>query len=120
MCVRAAPHKIICKGHPHALSLPLTPLRRWEGRPRSPPFKWGNGGMELPPHDVWLQELDLQREGVVAALIDTAAFGQVELEEDLIGTRELLIKYAGEQREGGFMAPGSCSSSVQVISCLMR
>ena len=87
--------------------MPPTALRRWEGRPRSPPFKWGNGGMELPPHDVWLQELDLQREGVVAALIDTAAFGLAELEEDLVGTRELLIKYAGEllpdEATGGWM-----------------
>lgn len=51
--------------------------------------------MELPPHDVWLQDLDLLQEGVVAALIDTAAFGQEDVEEDLASTRELLIKYAG-------------------------
>lgn len=37
---------------------------RWEGRPRTPPFKWGEKGEVLPPHDMWLRELNLRREGL--------------------------------------------------------
>jgi hypothetical protein len=33
---------------------------RWEGRPRTPPFRWGDGVEVLPPHDTWLRELDLK------------------------------------------------------------
>ena len=42
---------------------------RWEGRPRTPPFKWGDEGEILPPHNTWLLELDLKAEGF-AAFID--------------------------------------------------
>lgn len=42
---------------------------RWEGRPRTPPFKWGETGEVLPPHDTWLHELDLKAEGL-GALVD--------------------------------------------------
>ena len=27
---------------------------RWEGRPQTPPFKWGENGVVLPDHDLWL------------------------------------------------------------------
>lgn len=27
---------------------------RWEGRPTTPPFQWGDEGIVLPAHDVWL------------------------------------------------------------------
>eukprot|EP00198_Chlamydomonas_reinhardtii_P009683 XP_001699020.1 predicted protein [Chlamydomonas reinhardtii] len=33
---------------------------RWAGRPRTPPFRWGDGVEVLPPHDTWLRELDLK------------------------------------------------------------
>ena len=45
---------------------------------------------------MWLQGLDLHREGITAALIDTTSFGFAGIEEDLESTKELLIKYAGE------------------------
>ena len=50
----------------------------------------------MPPHDMWLQGLDLHREGITAALIDTSAFGFAGIEEDLDSAKELLIKYAGD------------------------
>ena len=50
----------------------------------------------MPPHDMWLQGLDLQREGITAALIDSTSFGFAGIEEDLESTKELLIRYAGD------------------------
>ena len=54
--------------------------------------------MIVPPHDVWLRELDLAHEGIVTALIDTSAFGQAGIIEDLEGTKNILIEYAGKSR----------------------
>ena len=49
----------------------------------------------MPPHDMWLQGLDLHQEGITAALIDSTSFGFAGIEEDLESTKELLIRYAG-------------------------
>eukprot|EP00210_Caulerpa_lentillifera_P003279 g3130.t1 len=40
---------------------------RWEGRPRTPPFRWGIHGEEVPPFDAWLTELDLTTEPLVTS-----------------------------------------------------
>ena len=71
---------------------------RWEGRPRSPPFKWDVQGVVVPPHDAWLKDLDLEREGIVSALIDVEAMEQsgIDIAEDLESTKDMLIKYAGK------------------------
>ena len=45
-----------------------TTCRRWEGRPRTPPFKWGDQGEILPPHDQWLRDMDLKAEGLGALI----------------------------------------------------
>lgn len=39
---------------------------RWEGRPPTPDFEWHEGGVVLPPHDQWMEQLDLATEGVGA------------------------------------------------------
>lgn len=39
---------------------------RWEGRPPTPDFEWHEGGMVVPPHDQWLDQLDLAAEGINA------------------------------------------------------
>ncbi len=69
---------------------------RWEGRPRTPPFKWGEQGEILPPHDTWLQELSLQKEGL-ASLVeqDLLRADPSMLEQDLERTKELLVQHAG-------------------------
>ena len=41
---------------------------RWEGRPQTPPFEWQNGGLKLPPHDLWLQDLHFPSEWYKTAL----------------------------------------------------
>jgi hypothetical protein len=79
------------------MSLLSPPPHRWEGRPRSPPFKWGDLGEVVPPHDMWLQELNLEHEGL-AGLVepDTIKDNPAGLEQDLAETKTLLVQYAGE------------------------
>mmetsp|Transcript_22905 Transcript_22905/g.58437 ORF Transcript_22905/g.58437 Transcript_22905/m.58437 type:complete len:440 (-) Transcript_22905:427-1746(-) len=69
---------------------------RWEGRPRTPPFKWGEDGEVLPPHDTWLHELDLKAEGL-GALVDPdlVRADPSILDKDLAKTKEQLVQYAG-------------------------
>ncbi|GAX72798.1 hypothetical protein CEUSTIGMA_g253.t1 [Chlamydomonas eustigma] len=67
---------------------------RWEGRPRTPPFKWGEAGEELPPHDTWLRELDLVQEGIMS-LIDTTVFATNGISEDLEVVKDVLMRNAG-------------------------
>ena len=54
--------------------------------------------MVVPSHDAWLKDLDLDKEGIVAALIDIEAMEQsgISIAEDLEDTKDLLIKYAGK------------------------
>lgn len=72
------------------------PGHRWEGRPRTPPFKWGDEGEVIPPHDTWLIELDLKQEGI-SALVDADAIkdNPTGLDNDLRETKKLLVQYAG-------------------------
>ncbi len=75
-------------------------FRRWEGRPRTPPFKWGELGEEVPPHDMWLRDMDLRHEGIVA-LIDENIFTLPAITEDLEHTKDLLIRFAGGRSTQG-------------------
>mmetsp|Transcript_2579 Transcript_2579/g.4376 ORF Transcript_2579/g.4376 Transcript_2579/m.4376 type:complete len:436 (+) Transcript_2579:107-1414(+) len=69
---------------------------RWEGRPRTPPFKWGEQGELLPPHDTWLTDLNLRREGLDTLVEpDVINADPGLLEKDLQKTKELLMNHAG-------------------------
>jgi hypothetical protein len=50
----------IIQHHPHP------PTSRWEGRPVSPPFSWDEqtAAEAIVPHDAWLKQLDLRKEGL--------------------------------------------------------
>ena len=37
---------------------------RWEGRPPTPDFVWDGDGVVLPPHNIWLDNMDLTHEGL--------------------------------------------------------
>jgi hypothetical protein len=69
---------------------------RWEGRPETPEFNWGNDGVVLPTHDVWLQQLDLVQENI-DQLVDPESCQQDTdaLAKDLSAVKELLKKNAG-------------------------
>ena len=69
---------------------------RWEGRPRTPPFKWGDSKEQLPAHDTWLKDLDLKAEGL-GALIDSDLIKTDPsiMDKDLQKVKELLVQYAG-------------------------
>ncbi|GMH35101.1 hypothetical protein BSKO_02969 [Bryopsis sp. KO-2023] len=75
---------------------PLAYRARWDGRPSTPPFKWGEGGEELPPHDAWLTELDLKTEGggVLLSKLHPEQDPSSGM-EDLARVKEILVKYAG-------------------------
>lgn len=70
---------------------------RWEGRPRTPPFRWGDGSEVLPPHDMWLRDLDLKAEGL-GSLIEPdlmradPGVAERDLQDKVKG---LLVQYAG-------------------------
>ncbi|KAL6756834.1 hypothetical protein V8C86DRAFT_2641855 [Haematococcus lacustris] len=69
---------------------------RWEGRPRTPPFKWGERGEILPPHDTWLRELDLKHEGLGGLVeVELLRTDPTLLDKDLGKTKELLMHHAG-------------------------
>ncbi|GLC43541.1 hypothetical protein PLESTM_001484500 [Pleodorina starrii] len=69
---------------------------RWEGRPRTPPFRWGDGVEVLPPHDTWLRELDLKAEGLGALIEpDLMRADAAVAEKDLEKVKALLVQYAG-------------------------
>lgn len=36
----------------------------WDGRPKTPPFKWSDGQLVLPRYDEWLTGMDLGAEGL--------------------------------------------------------
>ncbi|CAD7696587.1 unnamed protein product [Ostreobium quekettii] len=75
---------------------PVAYRARWEGRPKTPPFKWGNDGEEVPAHDAWLAELDLRLEGL-EALVSPELVKKDEShgETDLAAVKSLLVQYAG-------------------------
>lgn len=69
---------------------------RWEGRPDTPDFQWGQDGIVLPSHDLWLQQLDLQ-EANLHTLVDQALLEQDPdaVAHNLDAVKALLIQYAG-------------------------
>lgn len=69
---------------------------RWDGRPKTPPFKWGEDGEVLPPHDIWLTELDLKHEGLGALLEpDLVRQDPGIVDKDLERVKQTLVTYAG-------------------------
>lgn len=69
---------------------------RWEGRPKTPPFKWSDDGEVQMPHDTWLKELNLRQEGV-AALVDGDSVGDDSgIDADLADTKKILMKLSGQ------------------------
>ena len=54
--------------HLHAQPSPADPVcdccGRWEGRPSTPPFQWGDSGEVLPPHDQWLRDMNMAAWGL--------------------------------------------------------
>ncbi|KAF5840410.1 hypothetical protein DUNSADRAFT_16787 [Dunaliella salina] len=69
---------------------------RWEGRPRTPPFRWGDEGEILPPHNTWLLELDLKAEGFGAFFDpDMIRADPTIVDTDLGRVKQLLMDYAG-------------------------
>lgn len=83
---------------------------RWEDRPRSPPFKWGGEGEIIPPHDLWLMELDLMKEGVLS-LVDVDAHGDSPSgpEADLQEVKKLLVQFAAPMQVSGHAGKGACA-----------
>lgn len=69
---------------------------RWEGRPRTPPFKWSEQGEVQPPHDAWLKDLDLRQEGM-AMLVDADSVKgpAAGVDQDLAETKKILVQYSG-------------------------
>lgn len=69
---------------------------RWEGRPNTPPFQWGEEGIVGPSDHEWLEELDLKAYGVDKLVNeDLVAQNPAALEQDLHATKEVLKQYAG-------------------------
>ena len=80
----------------HALIPCIHSNCRWEGRPHTPPFKWGDGGEELPPHDTWLRTLDLRAQGLgVLIEPDVARADPAAADHDLEKVKEILMQTAG-------------------------
>jgi hypothetical protein len=75
---------------PHSLTA------RWEGRPDTPPFQWGDEGVVLPSHNLWLQNLDMQHENL-EQLVDHGVRGQDPgaAQQDLDAVKALLMQHAG-------------------------
>ena len=69
---------------------------RWEGRPRTPPFKWSGDGEVIMPHDTWLKELDLKQEGVEALVDHDSVRDEAGLDTDLGDVKKLLLQHAGQ------------------------
>mmetsp|Transcript_34108 Transcript_34108/g.61492 ORF Transcript_34108/g.61492 Transcript_34108/m.61492 type:complete len:458 (-) Transcript_34108:462-1835(-) len=69
---------------------------RWEGRPRTPPFRWGDGVEVLPAHDLWLTDLNLKAEGILN-LVDPDLYKADPsiAEADLDKVKQYLLQYAG-------------------------
>jgi hypothetical protein len=69
---------------------------RWEGRPNTPEFKWGDDGIVLPAHDIWLEQLDLVRENL-DQLVDKEVKDQnsENLAKDLATVKALIKEHAG-------------------------
>lgn len=69
---------------------------RWDGRPKTPPFVWGEDGDVLPPHDAWLTNLNLKTEGLTAlANAQQLAEDPEAVAQDLEATKSILIQYSG-------------------------
>lgn len=71
-------------------------LVRWEGRPKTPPFRWGAAGEVVPPHDQWLKDFDCSFWGL-DKLVEPALLQQNPnfLERDLKETKDVFLQWAG-------------------------
>eukprot|EP00959_Pyramimonas_sp_CCMP1952_P048942 1022704-Pyramimonas_sp.AAC.2 len=69
---------------------------RWDGRPSTPTFQWGEEGIIGPSDHEWLEELDMKAFGV-DRLVDENLVAQnpAALDQDLNATKEVLKQYAG-------------------------
>ena len=79
----------------------------WEGRPPTPDFEW-NDGVVLPAHDIWLEQLDLKREGLAALVDKSVQEVDAGLAHDL-GRRQSANQAARRQPAG----PASSSTSIR-------
>lgn len=71
-------------------------VSRWEGRPVTPPFQWGEGGPVRPSESEWLEALDFHAHGVEKLVNeDLVAANAAALQQDLDATKEVLLKYGG-------------------------
>jgi hypothetical protein len=74
---------------------------RWEGRPDESPFQWGDEGVVLPSHDLWLQQLDLYHEKIDDLIShapkdqDPATRQDMEVVKDMESVKAFLIRHAG-------------------------
>ncbi|KAK9811334.1 hypothetical protein WJX72_002031 [[Myrmecia] bisecta] len=74
---------------------PVAYKARWEGRPVTPPFEWGDGGEVVPPHDAWLRHLDM-RTHELDRLVDPDLAKQAgATERDLQAAKDMLYQNAG-------------------------
>jgi hypothetical protein len=74
---------------------------RWDGRPTTPPFKWGEEGIIGPSDHEWLEEMDMKAFGI-DSLVDEAMVtaNPASLDQDLNATKEVLRQYAGGLQVG--------------------
>mmetsp|Transcript_25674 Transcript_25674/g.35459 ORF Transcript_25674/g.35459 Transcript_25674/m.35459 type:complete len:438 (-) Transcript_25674:64-1377(-) len=69
---------------------------RWEGRPRTPPFQWGEEGEIGASEHEWLEEMDLRALGVDKLVSqDLISQNPAALQQDLAATKDVLRQYAG-------------------------
>jgi hypothetical protein len=69
---------------------------KWEGRPETPEFIWGEDGVVHPPHDLWLSQLDLEHERI-DQLVDKHVREHTpeNLKKDLDAVKALMTQHAG-------------------------
>jgi palmitoyltransferase ZDHHC9/14/18 len=70
---------------------------RWEGRPSTPPFRWGANGEVAPSSELaWLEELDLEAFGAGRLVNESlASASSTAAAEDLAGALNALKTHAG-------------------------
>ena len=69
---------------------------RWEGRPPTPDFVWDGDGVVLPPHNIWLDNMDLTHEGLHELVDKEIKDTDPEaLAKDLAAVKALLKQHAG-------------------------
>lgn len=68
---------------------------RWEGRPDTPPFQWGDEGVVLPGPDLWLQQVDLCHENIDQLIPSGAKDEDAQPKQDLDAVKALLLQHCG-------------------------